>query len=411
MKPRPNVALIVETSVMYGRQILHGISRYLRTHDGWSVFLDERELLAPPPDWLRQWNGDGVICRPTTPELAEALRRLNIAVVDLNDRYGDLDIPHIGSDMSAIGAMAANHLLERGFHHIAYCGFQSEVWSAERFSGVESAVRGRGSLCAPFASPWAGLREHIWQEERDRICAWLESLPRPVGIVACNDARGHHVLDACRVLNIAVPEQVAVVGVDNAETFCELCDPPLSSVVPNAEQIGFEAASLLVRLMAGEPAPANRRIPPREVITRQSSDVLAVDDPVIAQAVRFIRENACEGITVSDVLAHTPVSRSVLERDFRRFLGRSPQEEIRRVRLKRIQQLLAETDWSLARIAEKTGFVHPEYLVVQFKRMVGQTPAQWRQTAHNDAGRPPRNKTKNLHTAAGILISETMIRG
>lgn len=387
MKSRPNVALIVETSVVYGRQILHGISRYLRTQERWSVFLDERELLAPPPDWLRRWDGDGVICRPTTPELADALRSLGLAVVDLNDRYGDLGIPHIGSDMPAIGAMAANHLLERGFQNIAYCGFQNEVWSADRLTGVEAAVQGRGTLCNTFLSPWAGLREHIWQEERDQICAWLQTLPRPIGIVACNDARGHHVLDACRVLNIAVPEEIAVVGVDNAETFCELCDPPLSSVVPNAEQIGFEAATLLTRLMAGEASPPNRRILPREVITRQSSDVLAVDDPIIALAVRFIRENACDGISVSDVLNHTPASRSVLERDFRRYLGHSPQEEIRRVRLKRIQHLLAETDLSLARIAEMTGFVHPEYLVVQFKRMVGQTPAQWRQIAQASTNR------------------------
>ena len=142
MRSRPNVALIVETSVVYGRQILHGISQYLRTQEGWSVFLDERELLAPPPDWIRNWNGDGVICRPTTPELAEALRRLDLSVVDLNDRYGDLGIPHIGSDMPAIGAMAANHLLERGFQNIAYCGFQNEVWSADRL----------GRCVAPSAS-------------------------------------------------------------------------------------------------------------------------------------------------------------------------------------------------------------------------------------------------------------------
>ena len=380
-KARPNVALIVETSVVYGRQILHGASRYLRAHGGWSIFLDERELLAPPPDWLLTWSGDGVICRPTTPDLAEALRQRGLAVVDLNDRYGYLGIPRISSDMPAVGAMAAAHLLERGFRSIAYCGFAEEAWSIERQMGVEETVRGRGHFCGAFLSSWEGLRKHSWPDERDQICAWLQSMPRPLGIVACNDVRGHHVLDACRVLDIAVPEEVAVIGVDNAETFCELCDPPLSSVVPDAERIGFEAAALLDRLMAGSlPQNCDLYIPPQQIITRQSSDVLAVEDADIALAVRFIREHACEGISVKDVLAHIPVSRSALERGFRRFLGRSPQEEIRQVRLKRVKQLLTETDWTLAHIAEITGYEHPEYLMVQFKRLVGQTPSHWRHT-------------------------------
>lgn len=382
MKSRPNVALIVETAVVYGRQILHGVARYMRTCGGWSVFLDERELLAPPPDWLLDWDGDGVICRPTTPELAGTLRARGLAVVDLNDRYGSLGMPRIHSDMRAIGRMAAEHLLERGFRNIAFCGFRDEIWSLERLAGVEEAVRGRGCLLETFDSPVAGLREHTWQEERDHIAAWLQRLPRPLGVVACNDVRGHHVLDACRVLGLAVPEEAAVVGVDNAETFCELCDPPLSSVVPNAERVGYEAAVLLDRLMAGgAPWSEDLRIPPIGVVTRQSSDVVAVDDPVIARAVRFIRERACAGIAVEDVLADLPVSRSVLERGFRRYLGHSPHEEIRRVRLKRVRQLLAETDWPLERIAEATGYEHPEYMMVQFKRVVGMTPTEWRRSA------------------------------
>lgn len=381
MKSRPNVALIVETAVVYGRQILHGIARYMRACDGWSVFLDERELLAPPPDWLLDWDGAGVICRPTTPALADRLGARGLAVVDLNDRHGYLGLPRISSDMRAVGRMAAEHLLERGFRNIAFCGFAGEIWSQERLEGVEDAVRGQGTLHEPFVSPFAGLREHTWQEERDRIAAWLRPLPRPLGVVACNDVRGHHVLDACRVLGLAVPDEVAVVGVDNAETFCELCDPPLSSVVPDAERVGFEAAALLDRLMAGaEPQGEDLFIPPTGVITRQSSDVVAVDDPTIARAVHLIRQQACAGIGVDDVLAGLPVSRSVLERGFRRHLGHSPHEEIRRVRLKRVKQLLGETDWPLERIAAAAGYEHPEYMMVQFKREVGMTPTEWRRS-------------------------------
>lgn len=380
MKTRPNVALIVETSVAYGRQILGGVARYLRAHGSWSIFLDERELSAAPPEWLLNWDGDGIICRSTTPEVAQALQERQLAVVDLNDRFRDLGFPHIGSDMPAIGRAAAEHLLERGFRHIAYCGFTNEPWSLDRLQGVKEAVAGNGKVCGVFNSSWSGLRKHRWQDERDAISAWLKALPRPLGVVACNDVRGQHVLDACRMLNIAVPEEVAVVGVDNSETFCELCDPPLSSVLPNAERIGFEAAALLSQLMDGKPPPKDKlRIAPNSVIARQSSDVLAIDDPAVALALRYIREHIREGISVSDITAQTLVSRSTLERKFRHFLGHSPQEEIRRTRLKRVKQLMLDTDWPLDHIAEVAGFEHPEYMMVQFKRSFGQTPTQWRQ--------------------------------
>jgi len=382
MKSRPNVALIVETSVIYGRQILQGISRYMRSVGGWSVFLDERELLAPPPDWLLDWDGDGVICRSTTPELAERLRNRGLPLVDMNDRFGPLGSPRISSDMYAIGRMAAEHLLERGFRNIAFCGFQGELWSEQRMAGAVQVIGGQGRFHKPFETPFGGLRERRWQDERDCIAEWLRELPRPLGVIACNDQRGHHVLEACRVLGVATPEEVAVVGVDNAETVCDLCDPPLSSVVPDAERVGYEAAALLDRLMAGSVRQfEDRLIAPKGVVTRQSTDVTAIADPAIARAVQFIRMQACAGIGVDDVLASIPISRSVLERGFRKHLGHSPHDEIRRARLKRVKQLLSETDWPLERVASAAGYKHPEYLIVQFKRVVGMTPNAWRRSA------------------------------
>lgn len=382
---RPNVALIVETSVVYGRQILRGISRYLRTHAAWSVFLDEHELRMPPPAWLSQWHGDGVICRSTTPEWAEIFQRRRLPVVDLNDMYLDLGLPRVGSDMVAIGRLGAEHLRERGFRHLAFCGFSGETWSQQRREGFLEAAQGLVRKSDIYESPWAGLREHPWQEERNRIAQWLRALPRPAGIMACNDVRGQHVLDACRHVGAPVPDEIAVVGVDNAQTFCELCNPPLSSVVPDAERIGFEAAALLDRLMSGRRSfRPNLRVAPLGVVTRQSSDVFAVDDALIARAVRFIREHACQGIQVADVMDAVRCSRSVLERRFRKHLGRSPQREIREVQLRRARQLLTDTDWTLPRIAEATGIEHPEYLSVLFKREIGQTPGQFRQ-AHQSA--------------------------
>lgn len=380
MVERRHVALIVETSVVYGRQILRGIARYLKTHAAWSVFLDERELRTPPPNWLSHWRGDGVICRSTTREWARIFRKRHLPVVDLNDLHLDLDLPRVGSDMMAIGRLGAEHLRERGFAHLAFCGFSGETWSAQRCEGFVQAAQGGVGAGSIYESPWAGLRKHPWQEGRNQIAQWLKSLPRPVGIMACNDVRAQHVLDACGHLGVHVPDEIAVVGVDNAETLCELCNPPLSSVVADAERIGFEAAALLDRLMAGKSAPArDLLVEPLGVVTRQSSDVFAVSDPLVARAVRFIREHACQGVKVADVLGEVHCSRSVLERRFREHLGRSPQAELRAVQLRRVQQLLVETDWTLARIAEAAGIEHPEYLNVLFKRQTAQTPGEFRE--------------------------------
>ena len=228
-----------------------------------------------------------------------------------------------------------------------------------------------------YESPRAGLK--VWKQDQTQLVEWLRSLPKPVGIFATNDLRGQHVLDACGRDNVAVPEQAAVIGVDNDELLCGLCNPPLSSVIPNPERIGYEAASWLDRLMQGETtAVMEVEVPPKGVAVRQSSDVFAVSDPTVAAALRFIRERACYGVTVQEVLGHLAVSRSWLERSFRKLLNRSPQAEIRNVQLKRCKELLRTTTLSLEKIAQLTGFEHPEYMNVVFKREVGETPGRFR---------------------------------
>jgi LacI family transcriptional regulator len=228
-----------------------------------------------------------------------------------------------------------------------------------------------------YESPRAGLK--VWKSDQTRLVEWIRSLPKPVGIFATNDLRGQHVLDACAGENIAVPEQAAVIGVDNDELLCNLCNPPLSSVIPDPEQIGYEAAKWLDRLMQGEtPTVMTKEIPPQGIAVRQSSDVFAVSDPILAKALRFIRERACEGMSVQDLVDHLRVSRSWLERSFRRLLNRSPQSAIRMVQIKRCKELLLSTPLSLERIAQLTGFEHPEYMSVVFKRETGDTPGHYR---------------------------------
>ncbi|RYG69273.1 xylose operon transcription regulator XylR, partial [bacterium] len=252
MKKRARVALIIETSGGYGRQILRGVSQYLKTHGGWSVFIDEGECIRPLPDWLPSWDGDGVICRATTPALAAALKHSNISVVNLNNSFDDLGLPYVASDMIAIGRMAAAHLLERGYRTMAYVGFDNQSWSKKRLAGVREALHGRGILHDVFETSSHGYRTMNWEEELEQLSSWVKALPHPIGIVACSDRRGQHVLEACRMAGVSVPDEVAVIGVDNIETFCELCQPPLSSVMPDGERVGYEAAALLSRLMHGD---------------------------------------------------------------------------------------------------------------------------------------------------------------
>jgi len=381
MSPRPRIALLIETSLVYGRAILRGITGYIHAHEPWSIFLDQREDQVPAPTWLDHWHGDGIICRMTNFRLAEALARTRVPIIDLND-FLDLGLPGVWSDHAAIGRVAARHLLDCGFRQFAFCGFSGQRWSMLRRDGFTGFFRQADHPCVVYESRWSQRRSNTWEQERRKLSKWLISLPKPVGIMACNDMRGQHVLDACRAAEIAVPEEIAVIGVDNDELVCDLCDPPLSSVIPNAERIGYEAAAMLDQKIRGKQAsPQQRFIEPLGAATRRSTDVLAIDDPNIAAAVRFIRDSACQGITASQVVERSSISRSMLERGFHKYVGRTPQAEIRHIQIERVKQLLAQTDLPMADIAERTGFEHPEYLSFAFKRETGRTPGQFRREA------------------------------
>jgi LacI family transcriptional regulator len=382
MARRRRVALIVETSSVYGRRILKGVRRYVHTHQSWSIFLEQRSLMSRPPQWLEDWDGDGIISRSTTKQLVEAAARTKVPLIDLTDRHGTLGLPQVWSDDRAIAQLGADHLIERGFRRFGFCGFTRESWSQRRLDEFVAIVERLGAPCEVYESPWFGRDAHPWEDEQARLGDWLTSLPKPIGIMACNDFRGQHVLDACNRIDLAVPEEVAVIGVDDEEEICELCDPPLSSIIPNADLVGYKAAELLDRLMSGKPLEVlQTEIAPLGIATRLSTDVLAIDDPDVAAAVRYIREHACRGAIVEDILDHVPVSRSILERKFRKSLDCSPQALIRRTQLKRVKQLLVDTDLPLLKISELAGFKHHEHMCTVFKREVGDSPGTYRRKA------------------------------
>jgi LacI family transcriptional regulator len=376
----PHVALLIETSRGYGRGLLGGVIRYLREHGPWSIYFQPHGLGAPPPRWLKGWHGDGILARIDDRAMAKAVRQTGLPAVDLRFSVPKIGLPGVGIDNRAVVGLAFEHLANGGFRHFGFCGLPRgrNIWMDLRSDLFGQRARAAGHPCHVFEAP-GRAEPATWEEEQERIAAWVVRLPKPVGVMACNDDRGQQVLDACRRANVPVPDEVAVIGVDNDVILCSLASPPLSSVDINTEQVGYEAAALLGRMMAGEPAPARPLLlPPRGVVARESTDVLATEDRELAAAIRLIRAHACEGLRLKDFARRIGLSRRELERRVRKLLGRSPKEEITRVQMERAKQLLTETDLPAAVIAAKCGFSQPKYFSQVFHAKVGLPPGAYR---------------------------------
>ena len=375
----PHVALLVETSRTYGRDILRGVNRWIQEHGPWSVFLELRGLDSSVPRWLRSWEGDGILSRTGSAGMDKAIAATGLPAVELRASKLPHDRPFVGVDNHHLGQLVAEHLTDNGFTSFAVFDLDTETYFEERRDGFIRFVEGLGRSCHVYHAGRGGERPTDWEQHQAAVAGWVRTLPKPVGILACTDQLGFWLLDACRRAGVAVPEEVAVVGVENDETLCLSASPPLSSVEFDSQRLGYAAAGLLDRLMAGgQPPPEPILLPPAGLIVRQSSDIVAIDDPQLAAAVRFIRENAARGATAADVLRLVPVSRRVLDRQMRAVLGRSIAEELARVRFAKVKQLLAETDLPLAAIAERAGFDYPQSMAESFKRRFGLTPGDFR---------------------------------
>lgn len=384
MVERPRVALVLRSRLEENLHILHSLAKFKRYHAQWHVFVDDQARGAADPDWLLDLGWDGLICKESSDALFAKARERGIACVDLSDdgevRRG---CPKVRPNNPAIGHAGAEHFIEKGFRHFAFCGFSNELWSSERRAGFVEALGLAGRRCALFETNYPGVSQPSWEfAEEDEMARWLETLPKPVAIMACNDLRAVHVVNACHTANLRVPEEVAIVGANNDVVRCELSTPSLSSIPVDVQEYARLAGELLAGLMAGEITPESRSkvtlVDPLDVVTRRSTSVLAVEDRSVAAALNLIREMACKGITVEQVAKSVHISRSLLEKRFRHYVGRSPQVEIRQAQVWRIKELLSETEYSLAQIAEMTGFEHPEYMSVVFKRLTKMTPSAYR---------------------------------
>ena len=383
---RPHVALLVETSLASGRDILRGIARYLREHEPWALYHEPGSLRDGLPGWLRKWRGDGIIVRVQNEKIARAVSATGLPTVDVLGVATEAKLPLVHVDDMLIARMAAEHLLERGFHYFGFFGAGDENWSERRRDCFRHSLRVPADHFFVLEAPRRLIARTPWERQQDNIAHWLAGLPKPIGIMVDSDQHGPHLLEACRRAGVDVPDEVAVVGVDNDETLCEVCNPPLSSVKAGHQVVGYKAAELLGQLMRGGAPPGQPLfVQPQGVVTRRSSDVLAIKDRQVAAALRIIRESSGPGLSASKVIAQIPVSRSVLQRRFRKEIGRSIHDEIVNARLKRARQLLAETDLPLAEVAVRSGFKHQEYLGAVFKARIGKTPAEYRRETSLDS--------------------------
>jgi len=382
MKDLPHVALLIETSRTYGRDLLRGVKRYITEHGPWSVYMELRALDSKVPPWLKHWRGDGILTRSGSQAMVDAVCETGAPTVEMRATRLRHNFPFIGIDNRAMGQMVAEHLLERGFRRFGVYEIDIEGYFEERRDNFIETLRAAGYPCSVFHAQGHRERPAEWEKQQDHLARWVAGLEKPVGLLACTDQLGFWLLDACNRAGVAVPEEAAVVGAENEESLCTMSTPPLSSVRFPGERMGYEAAALLDRMMAGELAPQEPTlIPPLGIVTRQSSDVVAVEDHDVAEALRFIREHAREGITVEDVLRRVAMSRSALERRMRETIGRTPKSEILRVQINLVRELLADTDLTLAAIAHKAGFRHPQYMAEVFKQKLGQTPGEYRTSA------------------------------
>jgi LacI family transcriptional regulator len=379
------VAVLAMLYQNFDQRVLRGIAAYMRKVGTWSLYVEE-ELIHKMPDF-RRWNGDGIIVNFDDRRAATAAMKFGKPVVGYGGGLGwyheGCGIPYLETDDAGIARLAAEHLLERGLKHFAFCGYpptRMNPWVARRAAGFIGRLAEAGYQCPEFKGHYTTSRH--WDKLQQELVAWLRTLPTPVGLMACYDARARHVLEACNKLGLRVPDDVALIGVDNDPIMCELANPPLSSVEQGCVRLGLEAATLLDRMMDGQrPERTRYCIAPAGLAARRSTEMVAVDDPQLAAALLRIRERACAGLTVNDLVGELAVSRSTLDHLFKGHLGGTVHSEIQRVRLERAKQLLAQTDLPLKVVAQRSGYATEQYLAAVLRKYAATTPAQYRRDA------------------------------
>jgi LacI family transcriptional regulator len=379
------VAVVLSTDMACFREILRGVNAYTTSQGNWML-----ELFSAQEDFvgkIRSRGPDGlVISAVNDPDEAgaavKAVERRAVGVAAQFREEGLVDLPQVESDDEKVGEVAAAHLMGKGLANFAFLGAPA-AWSDRRYAGFERALGKAGYVPARLIhgeTPSRAGRGWALPHYGREILDWLTPLPRPLAVFACNDLRGRELAELCRNAGIRVPDDIAILGVDNDDLECDLSHPPLSSVSVPWRRLGFEATRILDRVFRGKRVRGSTfLVPPAGVVERQSTDMIAIGDAEVSEAIRFIRQNAHRTIGVVDVLDAVPTARRSLEKRFRALLGRSPLEEIRRAHVERAKQLLGTTDLSMPAIAEGSGFSSAAWCSKVFHDLTGETPTEYRQ--------------------------------
>lgn len=377
---------MVETSFFenYRIRAYHGVLRYAREHTWWRMMFNVHTFSLTRQfnrlEDLKELGADGLIFLHGSDEKLALVRELGIPAVSISNVPGDSDYPCALSDDVEIGRMAASHFIERGFSSFGYCGSDNFLWEKERSSGFKSVAAMHDIPVSSFEYEFGDGVDPVRDgKTARRMQAWVKTLPKPVGILGANDSRALHVLDACQALGSEIPNEVAILGVDNNVMICDSQIPSLSSVEQNTERVGYQAAALLDRMLLKKTIDNPQIIvSPKGIVTRMSTDILAVDDPSIARALLFIRDHLADPIGISDVVKASGISRSNLEHRFRKRLKNTINNEIRKRRMKRAKSLLLDTVLPLEQIARVSGFRRATYFSNIFTATTGMAPGAWR---------------------------------
>jgi len=380
-RPAKKIVLLLPANQAFAHGVIRGVARYSRPLRPWTFRLNRADDLSLKS--LRAWKPDGLIVAEADPPLLNRLARQATPFVSCGSSSAKKPIERIMVDNIAVGEMAARYFLDRGFRHCAFVGERGRPFLLERGEAFGKAVQQAGATYDCFLPRRGTLSDHVleamWQAPDEDLHAWLKKLPRPTAILTCHDLMALRISDALRDLAIRVPDEAAVLGVDNDPMICELANPPLSSVETPQEQIGFEAARRLDRLMLGTaPRSAPAMLGPLRVVTRQSSDVMATDDRAILAAMHFIEQHADQPLRVDQVADAADISRRSLETRFAERLGRTILDEIQAAHVRRACTLLEQPNWSLERVALASGFNSRERFSCVFRQVMGQTPGTYR---------------------------------
>ena len=377
------IALLFNANKVYDRQVVEGIGQYIQASQCmWDIFVEDEFIYHT--NTINQLSIDGIIADFDDPKTVELLQHTLIPTIAVGSSYKQVDFyphfPYVATDNAALVEMALSHLQEKGLSQFAFYGLQVNThkhWSIERRDAfVELMEKNHYPIYL-----YEGVQVHAqnWLEEQQKLIVWLKSLPSHTGIIAVTDARARHLLQACEYSKIAVPEELCVIGIDNEELIQYLSRVSLSTVEQGAREIGYQAAKLLHKLLNGQKAPSTPiLIPPITVHTRNSTDYRSLSDPLVIQAMHYIRHRACHGIKVEQVLDHLEISRSNLEQRFKNEMDRTIHQVIHEEKIARAKNLLEQTDISIQEIADICGYPSVQYFYSVFKKEFEMTPKEFR---------------------------------